>query len=97
MLGYTFKVQAVFKTKKHNNFEYFDQIILMQTRKLKLIYIQASVSIIYVASFTQGKEITTKEEILMNLFLRKQCYVIKNKQTRFLEKFSLKLIEQYLF
>ena len=36
-VGYTFKVQTVFKTNKHSNFEYFDQIILMQTRKLKLI------------------------------------------------------------
>ena len=55
----------------------------MQTRKLKLIYIQTSVSIINVVIFTQGKEITTKEEILVNLFQRKQCYVIKNKQARF--------------
>ena len=33
-VGYTFKVQTVFKTIKHNNFEYFDQITLIQTRKL---------------------------------------------------------------
>ena len=32
-VGYTFKVQTVFKTNKHSNFEYFDQIILMQTNK----------------------------------------------------------------
>ena len=32
-VGYTFKVQTVFKTNKHNNFEDFDQIILMQTKK----------------------------------------------------------------
>ena len=80
MLGYTFKVQAVLKTKKHNNFENFYQIILMQTKKLKLINIQPSAWIIYVAIFSQGKEITTNEEILVNLFQRKQYYVIK--QTR---------------
>ena len=33
-VGYTFEVQTVFKTNKHNNFEYFDQIILMQAKKL---------------------------------------------------------------
>ena len=57
MLGYAFKVQAVFKTKKHNNFEYFDQIILKQTKKLKLINIQASVSIIYVAILFKAKKL----------------------------------------
>ena len=66
---YTFKVQTVFKTNKHNNFEYFDQIILMQRRILKLINFQAGVSISYVTIFTQGKEITRKEEILVNLLL----------------------------
>ena len=69
MLGYASKVQTVFKTKKHNNFEYFDQIIRMQTRKLKLINFQASVSITYDTNFTQGKEITRNEGILVNLFL----------------------------
>ena len=69
MLGYTFKVQTVFKTKKRNNFEYFDQIILMQTRKLKLINFKASVSIICIAIPTQDKEITRNEKILVNLFL----------------------------
>ena len=54
-VGYTFKVQTVFKTNKHNNVEYFDQIILIQTRKLKLINFQARVSITYVTIFTQGK------------------------------------------
>ena len=68
-VGYTFKVQTVFKTNKHNNFEYFDQIILMQTRKLKLINFQARVSITYVKIFTQGKEITRNEDILVNLLL----------------------------
>ena len=68
-VGYAFKVQTVFKTNKHNNFEYFDQIILMQTRKLKLSNFQARVSITYVTIFTQGKEITRKEEIFVNLFL----------------------------
>ena len=71
-VGYTFKVQTVFKTNKHSNFEYFDQIILMQTRKLKLINFQARVSITYVTIFTQGKEITRNEEILVNFLLRKQ-------------------------
>ena len=66
-VGYTFEVQTVFKTNKHNNFEYFDQIILMQAKKL--INFQARVSITYVALFTQGKEISRKEEILVNLFL----------------------------
>ena len=68
-VGYTFEVQTVFKTKKHSNFEYFDQIILMQTRKLKLVNFQASVSITYVTIFTQGKEIRRNEKILVNLFL----------------------------
>ena len=58
MLAYIFKVQAAFKTKKHNN---FDQIILIQVRKLKLISIQVSVSIIYVAIFAYSKEITTNK------------------------------------
>ena len=69
MLGYTLKVQTIFKTKKHNNFEYFDQIILMQTKKLKLINFQASVAITYVTIFTQGKKISRNEETLVNLFL----------------------------
>ena len=73
MLGYTFKLQAVglFMTKKQSNFEFFDQIILMQTRKMKLINIHESVSIICVAIFTQGKEITTNEEILNLLEAKK--------------------------
>ena len=62
-VGYTFKVQTVFKTNKHNTVEYFDQIILMKTRKLKLINFQARASITYVTIFTQGKEITRNEEI----------------------------------
>ena len=66
-VGYTFEVQTVFKTNKHNNFEYFDQIILMQAKKL--INFQVRVSVIYVTLFTQGKEISTNEEILVNLFL----------------------------
>ena len=37
ILGYTFIVQTVFKTKKQNNFEYFDQAILMQRKYSKLI------------------------------------------------------------
>ena len=41
----------------------------MQTRKLKLINFQASVPMIYVTIFTQGKEITRNEEIFVNLFL----------------------------
>ena len=40
-VGYTFKMQTVFKTNKQNNLKYFDQIILMQIRKLKLINFQA--------------------------------------------------------
>ena len=32
-VGYTFEVQTVFKTNKHKNFEYCDQIILMQAKK----------------------------------------------------------------
>ena len=68
-VGYTFKVQTVFKTNKHTNFEYFNKIILMQTRKLNLINFQARVSITCATIFTQGKEITRKEEILVNLFL----------------------------
>ena len=68
-VGYTFKVQTVFKTEKTNNFEYFGQIILMQKRKIELINFQASVSIIYVAISTQGKEMTRNEEILVYLFL----------------------------
>ena len=91
-VGYTFKVQTVFKTNKHNNVEYFDQIILIQTRKLKLINFQARVSITYVTIFTQGKEITRKEEIFVNLFLWKQYYVIKkNKKNKILD------IERYSF
>ena len=50
--GNTFKVQTVLKTNKHNNFEYFDQIILMQTRKLKLINFQARVSTILTLQFS---------------------------------------------
>ena len=42
-VGYTFEVQTIFKTNKLNNFEYFDQIILMQAKKL--INFQARVSI----------------------------------------------------
>ena len=80
-VGYTFKVQTVFKTEKTNNFEYFGQIILMQKRKIKLINFQASVSIIYVAISTQGKEMTRNEEILVYLFLWKEYYFIK--KTRF--------------
>ena len=49
----------------------------MQRRKIKLINVQASVSIIDVTIFSQGKEITRIEEILVNLFLWKQYYVIK--------------------
>ena len=41
----------------------------MQRRKTKLINFQASVSIIDVTIFTQGKEITRIEEILVNLFI----------------------------
>ena len=67
--GSTFKVQTVLKTNKHNNFKYFDQIILMQTRKLKLINFQARVSTTYVTIFTQGKEITRIDEILVIFFL----------------------------
>ena len=70
-VGYTFKVQTVFKTNKHNNFEYFDQVILMQTKKLKLINFYARVSITYVTIFTQGKEITRNEEILVKLLALK--------------------------
>ena len=51
-VGYTFKVQTVFTTNKHNNFEYFDQIILLQTRKLKLDNFYARVSITYATIFT---------------------------------------------
>ena len=69
MLGYTLKVQTIFMTKKHNNFEYFDQIILMQTKKLKLINFQASVAITNVTISTQGKKISRNEETLANLFL----------------------------
>ena len=68
-VGYAFKVQTVLKTNKHNNFEYLDQIILMQTRKLKLINFEARVSITYVTLFTQGKEILRNEEILVDLLL----------------------------
>ena len=68
-VGYTFKVQTVIKTNKHNNFEYFDQVILMQTRKLQLINFQTRVSITYLTLFTQGKQITRNEEILVNLLL----------------------------
>ena len=53
---------------KHNNFEYVGQIFLMETRKLKLIKIQVSVSIIYVKIFTQSKKITRNEKILANFF-----------------------------
>ena len=67
-VGYIFEMQTVFKTNKHNNFEYFDQIILMQAKK-NLINFQARVSITYVTLFTQGKEISRNEEILVNLFL----------------------------
>ena len=58
VIRYTFKVQTALKTKKYNSFEYFDQIILMKTKKLRLIKIQASVFIIFVKIFTQCKEIT---------------------------------------
>ena len=68
-VGYTFKVQTVFTTNKHNNFEYFDQIILLQTRKLKLNNFYARVSITYATIFTLCKEITRNEEILVNSFL----------------------------
>ena len=78
--GYTFKVQTVLKTNKHNNFEYFDQIILMQTRKL--MNFQARVSTTYVTIFTQGKEITRNDEILVIFFLSKQYYVIKKQDFR---------------
>ena len=80
---YTFKVQTVFMTNKRNNFEYFDQIILMQTRKLKLINFQASVSITNVTIFTQGKEITTNEEILVKLKLIPLKTILRYKKTRF--------------
>ena len=66
-VGNTFEVQTVFKTNKHNNFEYFAQIILMQAKNL--INFQARVSITYVTLFTQGKEVSRNEEILVNLFL----------------------------
>ena len=48
MLGYTFKVHKVIKTKKQSNVKYFDQTILMQRRKLKLVDFQASFLISYV-------------------------------------------------
>ena len=54
---YTFKVQTVFETNKHNNFEYFDQIILIQTRKFKLINFQARVSITYVTISVKAKKL----------------------------------------
>ena len=55
----------------------------LETRKLKLINFQASVSITYATIFTQGKEITSNEEIWVNLFLSKQYYVTKRKQQNF--------------
>ena len=64
--GYTFEVQTVLTTNKHN-FEYFEQIILMQAKKL--INFQARVSTTYVTIFTQGKEITRNDEILVIFFL----------------------------
>ena len=67
----------------------------MQTRKLKVINIQASVSIIYVAIFTQGKEITKNKEVLVNLFLWEQYYVEKQQQD--FREVLLKLIEWYSF
>ena len=57
------------KTKKHNNFEYFDQIILMRRKHLKLINFQPSFLIVYITIFTQDKEITRIEDILVNLSL----------------------------
>ena len=68
-VGYTFKVQTVFTANKKNNFEYFDQIILPQTRKLKLNNFYARVSTTYATIFTHCKDITRNEEILVNLFL----------------------------
>ena len=58
----------------------------------------ARVSITYVTLFTQGKEISRNKEILVNLFLWKQYYVIKKKQkkTRFYKIFE-KVIEWYSF
>ena len=88
--GYTFKVQTVLKTNKHYTFEYFDQIILMQTRKLKLINFQARVSITYVTIFTQGNEITWNDEILVNFFPLKT--ILRHKKTRFYKNFE-KVIE----
>ena len=73
-VGYTFEVQTVFKTNKHSNFEYFDQIILMQAKKL--MKFQARVSITYVTLFTQGKEISRNELIPLKTILR-------HKKTRF--------------
>ena len=46
MLGYTFKVHKVIKTKKQSNVKYFDQTILLQRRKL--VDFQASFLISYV-------------------------------------------------
>ena len=66
---YVFKIQTTFKSKKHNKSEYFDQIILMRRRNLKLITFQANFWIIYVTILTQDKAIKRIEEILVNLYL----------------------------
>ena len=42
MLVCAFKLRAIFKTKKHSNFKYFDQVILMLRENQKLINFQAS-------------------------------------------------------
>ena len=66
---YVFKIQTAFKSKKHNKSEYFDQIILMRKRNLKLITFQANFWIIFGTTFTQDKPITRIEEVLVNLSL----------------------------
>ena len=55
MIGHGLQVYTIFQRKKHNNFEYFDQV--------------NEFFIIYVTIFTQGKEITKNKEILIKFFL----------------------------
>ena len=51
----------------------------MRRRKIKLFNFQARVSIIDVTIFTQGKEITRIEEILVNLFIPMKT-ILRNKK-----------------
>ena len=68
MLRYALKVQPGFKTKKHNNFEYFDQVILMQRRNLKLINFQASFSLFTLQFLLKTKKFQGMKKVWCTYF-----------------------------